>query len=166
MIKPSPTGIIRAHAGATAPTGYLLCDGASYLRADYPALFTIIGTTFGTADASHFNVPNAKGKTFFGYNSADADFNAIGKTGGAKSANLAHSHTGNAHTHDTSGTTGNAPYNSNASTTTGSNIAAANHTHSFTATISNQTASGSDSQLSSTQGILIPYLTLNWIIKI
>ena len=39
------SGVIKVYAGAAAPTGYLLCDGASYLRATYPDLFTAIGTT-------------------------------------------------------------------------------------------------------------------------
>lgn len=55
-------GIIKAYGGAAAPTGYLLCDGTSYLRAAYPDLFTAIGTTFGSADGTHFNVPDFRGR--------------------------------------------------------------------------------------------------------
>lgn len=54
-------GIIEMYGGATAPTGYLLCNGASYVRADYAALFAAISTTFGTADGTHFNVPDMRG---------------------------------------------------------------------------------------------------------
>lgn len=54
-------GVIQMYGGASAPVGYLLCDGASYVRADYAALFTAIGTTFGTADGTHFNVPDMRG---------------------------------------------------------------------------------------------------------
>lgn len=56
-----PTGVILGFGGAAAPTGYLLCDGASYLRGDYPDLFSAIGTAYGTADATHFNVPDSRG---------------------------------------------------------------------------------------------------------
>ena len=45
------------YGAAAAPTGWLLCDGTSYLQATYPALFAVIGTTFGSADGTHFNVP-------------------------------------------------------------------------------------------------------------
>jgi microcystin-dependent protein len=54
-------GDIRMHGGATAPAGWLLCDGTSYLRADYPDLFAEIDTTFGNVDGTHFNVPNFQG---------------------------------------------------------------------------------------------------------
>ncbi len=53
-----PTGAITMYGAASAPTGWLLCDGSSVLRATYPALFTAIGTTWGSADGTHFNVPN------------------------------------------------------------------------------------------------------------
>ena len=54
----APPGIINAYGGATAPTGWLLCNGASQLRATYPALFAAIGTAYGSVDGTHFNVPN------------------------------------------------------------------------------------------------------------
>ena len=44
----------------TTPAGYLLCDGASYLRTDYPALFNAIQGQFGSADSTHFNVPDLR----------------------------------------------------------------------------------------------------------
>jgi microcystin-dependent protein len=56
-----PAGVIQMFGGAAAPTGFLLCDGTSYLRADYPDLFAAIGTTFGPADGTHFLVPNFSG---------------------------------------------------------------------------------------------------------
>lgn len=46
---------------ASTPKGCLLCDGSSKLRADYPALFDVIGTTYGSADGSHFNLPDYRG---------------------------------------------------------------------------------------------------------
>ena len=52
------SGMIIDFGGSAAPTGYLACDGASYLRADYPNLFTAIGVLWGSVDATHFNVPN------------------------------------------------------------------------------------------------------------
>lgn len=58
----TPPGIVRPYAGTTAPDGELLCDGTSYLRATYPDLFAIIGTTYGSADATHFNVPDLRGR--------------------------------------------------------------------------------------------------------
>ncbi len=57
-----PTGSIHMYAGSSAPTGWLLCDGTSYTRATYLGLFNVIGSTFGSADGSHFNVPDMRGR--------------------------------------------------------------------------------------------------------
>ncbi len=56
------TGFITMYGGSSAPTGWLLCDGTSYLRATYPDLFTLLGTTYGSADGTHFNVPDMRGR--------------------------------------------------------------------------------------------------------
>lgn len=71
-------------AAGSIPSGYLLCDGASYLRADYPDLFAIIGTTFGAVDGTHFNVPNLKGRMVVGLDAAQVEFDTLAETGGAK----------------------------------------------------------------------------------
>lgn len=85
----NPTGAIVQFAGATAPTGYLLCDGSAISRTTYATLFTAISTTYGSGDGSTtFNLPNLKGKVPVGYNSAETEFDTIGKTGGAKTHTL------------------------------------------------------------------------------
>lgn len=43
------------------PDGYYAEQGASLARATYPEVFAIIGTTYGAADADHFNLPNPGG---------------------------------------------------------------------------------------------------------
>jgi microcystin-dependent protein len=45
----------------TPPTGWLACQGQSLLRATYPALFTVLGTTYGSVDGTHFTLPNLQG---------------------------------------------------------------------------------------------------------
>ncbi len=62
-------GMVIPFAGASAPGGYLLCDGASYLRSSYSALFGVIGTVFGSADGTHFNVPDLRGRAVYGVGS-------------------------------------------------------------------------------------------------
>ena len=59
----TPAGIIQPFGGATAPTGYLACEGQEVLQSAYPALYTAIGTTWGTASnaATHFKVPDFRG---------------------------------------------------------------------------------------------------------
>jgi microcystin-dependent protein len=55
------SGVILAFGGSIVPAGYLMCDGTSYLQSDYPTLFSVIGTAYGSADALHFNVPDLRG---------------------------------------------------------------------------------------------------------
>jgi microcystin-dependent protein len=83
-----------------APAGYLLQDGGEYPIATYPDLYNFLtknGTVFpfgantngaGAAGSTHFRTPNRKGRVAVGYNASDTDFNAIGKTGGAKTHTL------------------------------------------------------------------------------
>jgi microcystin-dependent protein len=60
-------GEIVTFAGPSNPsTNFLPCDGSSLLRSDYPDLFTVIGTTYGAADSSHFNVPDLRGRAPIG----------------------------------------------------------------------------------------------------
>ena len=57
-----PVGTIIMYGAAAAPTGWLLCNHSSLLRAGtYADLFAVIGTTFGSADGTHFNVPDMSG---------------------------------------------------------------------------------------------------------
>jgi microcystin-dependent protein len=62
-----PTGMIAPFAGATAPTGWLMCYGQAVSRSTYGALFTAIGTTYGSGDgAITFNLPDLRGRGVFG----------------------------------------------------------------------------------------------------
>lgn len=76
-----PAGSILPFGGTSAPTGYLLCDGTSYLRADYAGLYTAIGNAYGTADSTHFNVPDLRGQFIRGVDgSASLDPDKAGRT--------------------------------------------------------------------------------------
>lgn len=57
-----PSGALFAYGGGSAPTGFLMCDGSSQLRASFSALFAVIGTSYGTADGTHFNLPDLRGR--------------------------------------------------------------------------------------------------------
>ena len=56
----NPTGTTIAWTGSSSsiPAGYLHCNGQSVSRTTYSALFTVIGTSFGSVDANTFNVPD------------------------------------------------------------------------------------------------------------
>ena len=103
-----PTGAITQWPTVTAPSGWLICDGSLVSRTTYAALFAVIGTQFGAGDGSTtFALPNLKGSVPVGYDGAQTEFNAMGKTGGAKTHTLAtgeipahtHSVTDPGHTH-------------------------------------------------------------------
>lgn len=61
-----PIGAVSFFAGSSAPSGWLLCYGQSLLRASYAELFSVIGTTYGAADATHFSLPDLRGRTGVG----------------------------------------------------------------------------------------------------
>ena len=56
-----PIGAVIAYPINTPPVSFLKCDGASYLRSEYSDLFDVIGTEYGAADGTHFNVPDYRG---------------------------------------------------------------------------------------------------------
>lgn len=54
-----PIGIIVPYASDTVPDGWLLCDGSSIMRRDYPELFDVIGESYGAGDGvTTFALPN------------------------------------------------------------------------------------------------------------
>lgn len=61
-----PVGLVLPFGGATAPPGYLLCDGAYLDRTQFSNLFGVIGTTYGTSTSSNFRLPNLTGATIGG----------------------------------------------------------------------------------------------------
>lgn len=61
-------GAVLDFAMSTPPSGWLECDGSAVSRATYAALFTAIGTTFGSGDGSTtFNLPDLRGRFRRGY---------------------------------------------------------------------------------------------------
>lgn len=90
-----PPGVIVHYGAASAPTGYLLCDGSAVSRTTYSALFAIVGTTFGVGDgATTFNVPDVRQRFMIGLAAAGTASTLAG-TGGT----IDHVHTGPSHTH-------------------------------------------------------------------
>jgi microcystin-dependent protein len=57
-----PTGTILNFAGTVVPSGYLLCDGSSYLQTKYASLFSAIGISFGSPSPGLFCVPDLRGR--------------------------------------------------------------------------------------------------------
>lgn len=62
-----PSGSVIDYGGATAPSGWLLCDGSAYSRVLYPTLFAAIGILYGAGDGSTtFLVPDCRGRVVAG----------------------------------------------------------------------------------------------------
>lgn len=104
------TGDLKMGAYTTPDAGFLLCDGASYLRADYSPLFTKLGgaiSPWGLPDSTHFNVPDFRGRGAVGAGTGDASgatAHALGSKVGKQTHVLgtaeipAHTHPQNANT--------------------------------------------------------------------
>jgi microcystin-dependent protein len=106
---PLPAGVMMEYGGATAPPGWLLCDGSAISRTIFAALYAVIGTTYGAGDGSvTFNLPDARGRTMIGAGQGTGlSSRTLGAKGGEESHVLsmpelaAHTHTVNdlGHTH-------------------------------------------------------------------
>lgn len=158
-----PTGGLIMWSTASAPSGFLLCDGSAVSRSTYAALFAIVGTTFGSGDGSTtFNVPNYTNRMPYG--------TTIGATGGSANATLvSHTHTasvvdpGHSHTIiDGQVNTRTNPYFNWAGTGGASvGVTGAGTNSSLTGISVTNSTEGS----SATNANLPPYLGINFIIK-
>ena len=158
-----PTGGLIMWSTASAPSGFLLCDGSAVSRTTYAALFAVVGSTFGSGDGSTtFNLPNYTNRMPYG--------TTIGATGGSANATLvSHTHTasvvdpGHAHTIiDGQVNTRTNPYFNWAGTGGASVGVTGASTNSNTTGIS---VTNSTEGSSATNANLPPYLGINFIIK-
>lgn len=74
------TGMVMPYAGQSLPADWLWCDGSSVSRTTYASLFAAIGTTYGTVDASSFNLPDLRGRVIAGRDNME---NTVGTGGGS-----------------------------------------------------------------------------------
>ncbi len=151
-------GTVSIYAAASAPVGYLLCNGAAISRTTYKDLFDIIGTTFGTGDGSTtYNIPDLRQRFPLGVASSGTG-NALGATGG----NIDHTHT-ISHTHqiDPPNTTTGAPSATVQATILTGGAGSPTHTHDVN--IAEFTSGAASASTSGTANA--PFLALNYIIK-
>lgn len=101
-------GAIIPYASVSRPGHTLECDGATYLRVDYPALYAALDPAF-IIDADHFFVPDMRGRVPVGVDPTGTPVFNIGDTGGeanhvltvAELANHTHSDSGHSHSEGT-----------------------------------------------------------------
>lgn len=122
-----PTGASLDFRGSVAPAGFLLENGASYLRSEYHRLFEVIGTTYGAADGTHFNVPDSRGRVNIGAGSGPGlTVRVLGAKEGVETVAIT---TGQlaAHTHGQTSVGGSASVSGSVSGSMGGSIA--DHVH-------------------------------------
>lgn len=167
-INGSPVGSVTMYSIATAPTGWLLANGASVSTTTYAALFAVVGYTFG-GSAGSFSLPDYRDRMPVG---AGTTYVAT-STGGSKDSALpTHSHTisitsggqSTTHTHDYQ-------YSGNGTSTGGGAYPAA-YAASTSATSANSvdhnhlvSGTSASTGVSPTNTNLPPYLGVYFIIK-
>ena len=175
-IEGIPTATIIPWTDASAPTGYLECNGAAVSRSTYAALFAIVGTTYGAGDGSStFLVPDLSDNVPVG----KSNNKALASTGGANTvaptgnisgstANAtlstpqlaSHSHPLGANTSNPNNFKGNPTFTNNGyrgagqTTNSGNTGSGGGHSHNMSANFTGDATS-----------VLQPYLTIMYIIK-
>ena len=176
----NPAGAIIMYGAATAPTGYLKCDGSNVSRSTYADLFTAIGTTYGSGDGSlTFGIPNLESRFPIGYDGGSSY--ALAGTGGAitDTPTLSGTNAGTAiteaqlpsHTHDTWGNTWPSGSWTGGTGTTQSSVTQTSGTLTTTSTLrtlatgSGNTHTHTWTGTSTAVDTVPPYLVVNYIIK-
>lgn len=88
-----PPGVIMPYAGSTAPSGWLLCDGAAVSQTTYAALYAAIASAWGNPGGGSFNLPDLIGRFLRGKDSGtsrdpDSASRTASATGGNAGANV------------------------------------------------------------------------------
>jgi len=98
----APAASMMVFAGASAPSGWLLCFGQAISRTTYATLFSAISTTYGIGDGTTtFNLPDMRGRVAAGADNMGGsaagrltsttmspDGNTLGATGGTQTHTL------------------------------------------------------------------------------
>lgn len=159
-----PSGSLLATARSTAPSGYLLCDGAAVSRTTYADLFAAISTAYGVGNGSTtFNVPDLRGRVPVGVDGTAGRMSSadtLAMTGGTEAAAIT---TGELppHTHDFGGNrvpAGSAVSNVFVNGGGSTNVPAI-------VTISSPNATGNGPGTSTPRSNMQPYLIVNYLIK-
>lgn len=154
-------GEIRMFAGNFAPVGWEFCHGQELAISRYPALFTLIGTTYGGDGETTFALPDLRGRVPVALGSN----NVLGEMGGAEAVTLTTDQLPT-HTHVATGSS-----NGGNSTAPTNNVWA-------TSTAVRQFVAGTGADANMNSGVMataggnqphenmLPYLAVNFIIAV
>jgi microcystin-dependent protein len=94
-------GAVVSFAGSFIPKGWAACDGQTLPVSQFPALFALLGTTYGGDGRSNFKLPDLRGRTPISVGQSPFHTYKAGEAAGAESVKLnenqitAHDHNGN-----------------------------------------------------------------------
>ncbi len=137
---------------AAVPSMWAFANGASLLRASYTELFTNIATIWGSADGTHFNLPDLRDKVVFGATQDDSGVpktNVTGsllQSGGAATVDISHTHGGATGSHAL--TVAEMPAHDHDGGVHSHAVTDPGHVHSMGITDSDQDGSGSNGAVS------------------
>lgn len=66
LAKAIPVGTVAMFGADRDPEGWLRCDGRVLQRSAYPALFSAIGTTYGSTNSGDFRIPDIRERSVVG----------------------------------------------------------------------------------------------------
>ena len=165
-------GEIRVFGGNFAPVDWAFCNGQLLPIADYTALYTLIGTTYGGDGTNTFALPNLQSRVPIGAGTLSGNTYVLGQMDGTETTSLLVTNMPT-HTHTINGTV-SMPVSSEDGhrTTPGSNYPAVNGQNIYStttdgskmgaATTSNLTVGTTGQSIPFSN--LQPYLALNFII--
>ena len=104
---PLPSGMLAPFAGASAPTGWLLCTGGTFSATAFPQLAAALGDTYGVHSGDNYYLPDLRGRTIAGLDNmggTDAGRLDIANTAGTVTGSQyfsvpSHTHTMQDHQH-------------------------------------------------------------------
>ena len=150
-----PTGALSAFAGVAAPPGWLLCDGASYAKSEYPVLAAVLGFT---GSGTTFTVPDMRGRVPVGVHPSQSGLTTLGAVGGEYTHTLTVAEMPS-HQHDHDQARGG-----NLSYSDGNGVTA--YTAAFGSGRVNTGITTGNTGGGQSHNNMQPYRTVNWIIKI
>ena len=161
----TPIGSIVMFGGTAAPTNWFLCNGGTFVVADYPRLDAVLGTTYGDAGT----LPDLRSRVPVGYNTdtlSGRSTRALNASGGAEDVTLTGAESGIAghgHTMNTANTTNYECFMTAGSRPAGACSAYTTATSEYTGSDGVQDAAAADA--ASAHENMQPFVTVNFIIR-